>query len=142
MYFDHKISCFVKGRFAFRPVEEEGDSPIFANFRDSSYFGILSKVCFKDWLNDQAESGKNQFLGQEWDQKSQNCPISISPEQLVVESLLTTQNDRKTWFTMGGLRCVYPWDNRNFPKNTIVCIFGPYNDEIAWFSVSREPPVA
>ena len=63
MYFDHKIICFVKGRFAFRPVEEEGDSPIFANFRDSSYFGILSKVCLKDWLDDQAESGKNQFFG-------------------------------------------------------------------------------
>ena len=81
------------------------------------------------------------FGVQNWAQKSQNYQKSISREPLVVESCLTTQNKSKTWFTTGGLRYVYPLDNRKFPKNIIFCFWGLFNDKIAWFSVSRELPV-
>ena len=64
---------------------------------------------------------ETNFLEENLAQKSQNFPNSISREQLVVESCLTPLNDHKTWFTMIGLRHVYPSDNRKFLKNTIFC---------------------
>ena len=39
---------------------------------------------------------------------------------------------------MGFLRYVYPFDNRKCPKDTILYLLGPYNDETAWFFISHE----
>ena len=40
---------------------------------------------------------------------------------------------------MNVLRYVYPPNNRKCPKNFL--FWGPHNDEVAWFSMSREPLV-
>ena len=63
---------------------------------------------------------KTHFLGQNWAQEPQNCPKSISRELLVVESWLTPQNDRKTWFTMGSLRYEYLSDYWKCPKDCMI----------------------
>ena len=37
---------------------------------------------------------------------------------------------------------LYPSDNRKCPKSKIIiCFWGPYNDDIVWFSISRKPLV-
>ena len=63
-------------------------------------------------------------------------------QQLVVEVWLTPQNDCMTQFAMGGLRYADPSYNWKCPKNIYFYFMEPYNDEIAWFSISRELPVA
>ena len=120
---------------------EGGDRPIIPNSEtavvlESLECLIRGLIWWSDW-----KVGETHFGGQYWAQKHQNCPKSISRKPLVVESWLTPQNDRKTWFTIGVLRHVYFSDNRKSPKNTIFCFLGPFNDKVAWFSISDELPI-
>ena len=68
--------------------------------------------------------GETHFLCRNWVQKPQNCNKSISREQLVVQSCLTTQNDWKTWFTTGVFRYTHPSNNRKCSKITISVFWG------------------
>ena len=120
---------------------EGGDRPIIPNSEtavvlESLECLIRGLIWWSDW-----KVGETHFGSQYWTQKHQNCPKSISRKPLVVESWLTPQNDRKTWFTIGVLRHVYFSDNRKSPKNTIFCFLGPFNDKVAWFSISGELPI-
>lgn len=80
------------------------------------------------------KGGQNSFCGPKLGPKA---PLTPRKDY----KCLTPQNDHKTWFTMGTLRHEYASDNQKFSKNTFFCFLEAYNDEIAWFSVSRESPV-
>ena len=134
--------CKINLRTTFRSVEERGWSSDYSKLWDSSCFGIFRVSNYRTDLVIRLKGGRNtHFGGQYWAQKHQNCPKSISRKPLVVESWLTPQNDRKTWFTIGVLRHVYFSDNRKSPKNTIFCFLGPFNDKVAWFSIFGELPI-
>ena len=107
-----------------RPLDEEGWSSSCCKLRDSSCFGIFRGSIFRTDLVIRLKGGRKSFFGPNWAQKLQNCPKSIFHEVLVIESWLTPQNDRKTWFTMGALRYVYPSENRKCPKKTFFCFWG------------------
>ena len=108
---------------SFSPVEEGRWSSSYCKLWDSSYFGILKGwnswglTWWSGW-----KVGEITFSGQ-------NCTKSLFCELVVAESWFTPQNDRKTWFTVGALRHVYPSDNRKCPKDTVV-FGGPCNDVI------------
>ena len=59
-------------------------------------FGIHRESILRIDLMIRLKGGRNHFLGQNWTQKSQNCPKSISRKPLVAESCSALQNDRKT----------------------------------------------
>ena len=94
----------------------------------SSCFWMLTGCIFRIDLMIRLKSGRNPFLDQNWVHKPQNYPKSISREPLFLKSLLTSQNDCKTWFTMSIFRYVYPSDNRKCPNYTFFfCFWEPYN---------------
>ena len=96
-----------------------GDRPIIANSKTAAVLeSIASLFSGLTWRSSQ-KLGETHFLGQNWAQKPQICPKSVSGESLVVESCFIYQNDRQTGFALGFLGYVYPSDNRKCPKNTI-----------------------
>ena len=133
--------CKINVRITFRRVEERGWSSDYSKLWDSSCFGIFRVSNYRIDLVIRLKGGRNPFWGPILGPKAPKFPKSISREPLVVESWLTPQNDRNTWFTIGVLRHVYFSDNQKSPKNTIFWFLEPYNDKVAWFSISGELPI-
>ena len=119
---------------------EGSDLPIFANSETAAVLESLEGLFYGlTWWSDWKVS-KTYFMGQNWPQKSQNCPKSISREPLYKVSYPLKMTARH------GLLSVV-WDvytsqtTGSSLKYYFFVFFGPYNDENVWFHVPREPLV-